>query len=272
MTRLEQKLMQLKSKKRKALNIYITCGALDVETSKRAIIEAVQNGADIIEIGIPFSDPLADGAVIQASSVMAIKQKMSISRVISIVRELRRTIDNPLIGMGYINNVLSYGYRFGNDYNGMERFVTEAKIAGLDGLIIPDVPHEESEQFRAICKRKNLHLIEFITPLTTPERMEATCKEASGFIYCVSNTGVTGVKELDYGQISSVAEKAREYTKAAMMVGFGIGNPQAAVAAAQKVDGVIVGSAVVKQLMNGNFNEAMNLIKSMREALDEAYH
>ena len=270
MTRLESKLNELKSKGRKALNIYITVGAPDVETSKRAIIEATKAGADIIEIGIPFSDPLADGPVIQASSAAAIKNRVSPYRVVNLVKDLRRSIDNPLIGMGYINSLMSYGYKYGNDYNGFERFVTEAKIAGMDGLIVPDVPHEESAQMRATSKRKGIHLIEFITPLTTPERMASTCKEASGFVYCVSNTGVTGVKELDFTQIGEVAAKAREYTDAAMMVGFGIGTPEAAVRASQMVDGVIVGSAVVKRLQEGKFTEAMDLISSMRTALDNA--
>ena len=271
MTRLESVLNDLKNKGRKALNIYITAGAPDVETSKRAILEAFKAGADIIEIGIPFSDPLADGPVIQASSTLALKNRMSPGKVLNLVKELRRSTNAPLIGMGYINSLMSYGYKFGLDYNGFERFVTEAKIAGMDGLIIPDVPHEESGQMRATAKRKGIHLIEFVTPLTTPERMSATCKEATGFVYCVSNLGVTGVKELDFEKIGEVATQAREYTNAAMMVGFGIGSPEAAVKAAEKVDGVIVGSAVVKRLQDGKYDEAMDLINSIRTALDAKY-
>ncbi len=270
MSRLESKLNELKNQGRKALNIYITAGAPDVETSKRAIIEATKAGADIIEIGIPFSDPLADGPVIQASSTAAIKNRMSPYRVVSIIKELRKNIDNPLIGMGYINSLMSYGYRYGNDYNGFERFVTEAKIAGMDGLIIPDVPHEESTQIKATSRRKGIHLIEFVTPLTTIERMESTCKDATGFIYCVSNTGVTGVKELDFSKIGEVTNQAREFTQTPLMIGFGIGTPQAAANAAKFADGVIVGSAVVKRLQENKFDEAMDLIHSMRVALDQS--
>ena len=269
MTRLESTLNEFKNKNRKALNIYITAGAPTIEMSKRAILESIKAGADIIEIGIPFSDPLADGPVIQASSSVAIKNHMSSGKVLSLIKELRRETSAPLIGMGYINSLMSYGYKYGNDYNGFERFVTEAKIAGMDGLIIPDVPHEESAQMRAISKRKGIHLIEFITPLTTEERMKSTCKEATGFIYCVSNTGVTGVKDIDFSRIGEVADKAREYTNAAMMVGFGIGSPEAAVKAAQKVDGVIIGSAVVKRLADNKFDEAMELVRSIRNALDK---
>lgn len=271
-TRLENTLYKIKNAGHKALNIYITAGAPDIETSKLAIIEAAKAGADIIEIGMPFSDPLADGVVIQASSVQALKNKMTMRGILNMIRDLRRVMDRPLICMGYVNNLMSFGYRFGIEYNGFERFVTEGKIAGMDGLIVPDVPHEESEQMRAISKRKNVHLIEFITPLTTEERMKATCSEANGFVYCVSNTGVTGVKELNYEQIGEVISLARNYTKVPMMVGFGIGNPEAAVQAAKYSDGVIIGSAVVKRLMDGKFDEAMELIKSVRTALDDTYH
>ena len=166
--------------------------------------------------------------------------------------------------------MISYGYRYGNDYNGFERFVTEAKIAGMDGLIVPDVPHEESAQMRATSRKKGIHLIEFITPLTSAERLKDTCSEATGFIYCVSNVGVTGVKELDFTQISEVATQAREVTSTPLMIGFGIGTPEAALSASKSVDGVIVGSAVVKRLMDGNFTGAMDLIAAMRSALDAA--
>ena len=270
MNRLDNTLENLKSKGRKALNIYITAGAPDYDTSKRAVIEAVHSGADIIELGIPFSDPLADGPVIQASSSAALRNRMSPYRVLTMVRELRRSIDAPIIGMGYINSMISYGYRYGNDYNGFERFVTEAKIAGMDGLIVPDVPHEESAQMHAISQKKGMHLIEFITPLTSTERMKATCTDATGFIYCVSNVGVTGVKELDFSQISEVAAQAREITSTPLMIGFGIGSPEAALSASKSVDGVIIGSAVVKRLMDGNFTGAMDLIQSIRSALDAA--
>ena len=270
MNRLDNTLDKLKSCGRKALNIYITAGAPDYDTSKRAVIEAVHSGADIIELGIPFSDPLADGPVIQASSAAALRNRMSPYRVLTMVRELRRSIDAPIIGMGYINSMISYGYRYGNDYNGFERFVTEAKIAGMDGLIIPDVPHEESTQMRATSRKKGIHLIEFITPLTSDERMKGNCTDATGVIYCVSNTVVTGVTDLDFSQISEVAVRAKEYTSAPLMIGFGIGTPEAAQNASKNVDGVIVGSAVVKRLMDGNFTGAMDLIQAMRSALDAA--
>lgn len=272
MTRLEKKLATLKSEGRKGLFIYITAGAPDIETSVRAMLDAERAGADVIELGIPFSDPLADGPVIQESSVKAIRNGMTLNGVLELVRRIRRESEIPLIAMGYINNLLSYAFDGSKEYNGFEKFVVDAKAAGLDGVILPDVPHEEAGEMRVISKRNAFHLVEFITPVTTVERMRETCSDADGFIYCVSNTGVTGVKELDFSVINKVAREARQFTSVPMAVGFGIGNAESAVRAAVETDGVIVGSAVVRRLLDGKFDDAMALIKSMRDALDQNYH
>ncbi len=272
MTRLEKKLSALRADGRKGLFIYITAGAPDVETSVRAMLEAERAGADVIELGIPFSDPLADGPVIQESSSLAVRNGMTTGGVLELVRRIRRESEMPLVAMGYINNLLSYGFDGQKVYDGYEKFVVDAKAAGLDGVILPDVPHEEAGSMRAISRRNEFHLVEFITPITTVERMRETCSEADGFIYCVSNTGVTGVKKLDFGVINRVARAARQFTSIPMAVGFGIGDAESAVAAAVETDGVIVGSAVVRRLLDGKFDEAMALIRSMRAALDQNYH
>ncbi len=261
-TRLEQVMEHLRAKDRKGIFIYITAGAPSVEDSMEAIRQAEKAGADVIELGIPFSDPLADGPVIQGASVQAIKNGMTVKGALDIVREVRKESEVPIVGMGYINNMLNYGF---------EKFVQDAKAAGMDGLILPDVPHEEAGELREICRKHEFHLVEFVTPGTTPERMQETFATADGFIYCVSNNGVTGVKKIDYGPIGQVVKKAREYTKVPLAVGFGIGSPEAAVEAAAEADAVIVGSAVVKRLLDGKQQEAMELIRSMRQALDEKY-
>ena len=264
MTRLEKKLAALKSEGRKGLFIYITAGAPDVETSVRAMLEAEKAGADLIELGI-------DGPVIQESSSLAVRNGMTTAGVLELVREIRKSSEMPLVAMGYINNLLSYGFDGSDNYNGFEKFVFDAKAAGLDGVILPDVPHEESAEMREISRRNEFHLTEFITPVTTVERMKDTCAHAAGFIYCVSNTGVTGVKELDFSTINRVVKAARQFTEVPMAVGFGIGNADSAVRAASETDAVIVGSAVVRRLLDGKFDDAMNLIKSMRDALDERF-
>lgn len=224
--------------------------------------QAEAAGADVIELGLPFSDPMADGPVIQTASVVALKNSMTLQKELEIVRKIRSFSDIPLIGMGYINNMYHYGF---------ERFVTDFKAAGMDGVIVPDVPHEESGEMRRICAAHDFHLAEFITPGTTAARMVETCQGATGFIYCVSNNGVTGVKKIDYSTIGRVCEEARQFTDTPLAVGFGIGSPTAAVEAAAHSDAVIVGSAVVKRLLDGKLEEAVQLIREMREALDKAY-
>ena len=261
-TRLEKTLADLRAAGKKGLFIYITAGAPSKEASLDAICRAEEAGADVIELGIPFSDPLADGPVIQAASVAAIRGGMTLEGALDMVRDLRQRTEIPIIGMGYINIMLNYGF---------DRLVQDASEAGMDGLILPDVPHEESAELHKTCAAHDFHLVEFVTPGTTPERMKKILSSANGFIYCVSNNGVTGVKKIDYGPIGEVAAKAREFTDVPLAVGFGIGSPEAAVEAASQADAVIVGSAVVKRLMDGQQEDAMRLIHDMRRALDAAY-
>ena len=154
-TRLDKKMAELKAAGKKGIFIYITAGAPDVETTLRAVREAEKAGADVIELGLPFSDPMADGPVIQSSSVCALKNGMTLKKELEIVREIRKFSEIPLIGMGYINNMYHYGF---------EKFVTDFKAAGMDGIIVPDVPHEESGEMRKICAVHDFHLAEFITP------------------------------------------------------------------------------------------------------------
>lgn len=262
-TRLENVLRKKKNMGRKALFIYITAGCPDVHTTLEAIRLAEENGADVIELGFPFSDPMADGPVIQAASVKALQAGMNLDLAKELMRDIRKTSDIPILGMGYINNMLHYG---------IEPFVVDFKALGMDGVIIPDLPHEEAEDMRRICRAHDFHLAAFVTPLTTEERMKETCKDATGFIYCVSNTGVTGITEVDYAVISTIAAETRKYTDIPLAVGFGIGSAKAAVAAAKEADAVIVGSAVVSHILNEDLDAAGALILSMREALDQTYH
>ena len=260
MTRLETKLQDLKAAKKKGLFIYIMAGAPDRETTLAAVKAAERAGADVIELGFPFSDPLADGPVIQEAGIKALRNGMTLAKVAELVREIHTFTDLPLVGMGYINHILKYG---------METFATDFKAAGLDGVILPDVPHEESASLRTILEKSGMHLIEFVTPGTTTARVRETCASASGFIYAVSVNGVTGVQEIDYSVIGKVAELVREETKVPLAVGFGIGSP--AVAAAAKAEAVIVGSAVVRRVLDDDLAGAETFIRSLREALDGAY-
>ena len=257
--RLDEKLAKLRAEGRTGLYIYVTAGCPSAEATVDIVRRAEEAGADVIELGLPFSDPMADGPVIQEASVIALRNGMTMTKALEIVKEIRKHSEIPLIGMGYINMVNHYGF---------EKFVEDFKAAGMDGVIFPDVPHEESDDMRRICAAHDFTLTEFITPGTTEERMEKTCKDACGFIYCISNYGVTGVKEIDYSIIGSVCKAARRYTDVPLAIGFGIGTPEAAARAGKQADGVIVGSAVVKQIIDGNIDGGIQLIADMRKALD----
>ncbi len=259
MTRLERKMAELAAAGKKGLIVYVTAGAPDEETSVRAIVEAAKAGADVIEFGLPFSDPMADGPVIQAAAVKALRGGMNSARELELLKEIRKQTDVPIVGMGYANPIHHYGYG---------KFVRDFKAAGMDGVIVPDMPHEESAELREIAAKEDFHVVEFVAPGTSPERMRETCADAKGFIYCVSNNGVTGEKKIDYAPIGRVCETARAFTKTPLAVGFGIGSPEAAVAAAAHADAVIVGSAVVRRLLDGKFDEAIRFIRSLRAALD----
>ena len=258
-TRLDEKLRKLRAEGRTGLYIYVTAGCPSAAATVDIVRRAEKAGADVIELGLPFSDPMADGPVIQEASVIALKNGMTMKKALEVVKEIRKHSESPLIGMGYINMVHHYGF---------EKFVTDFKAAGMDGVIFPDVPHEESADMRRICAAHDFTLTEFITPGTTEERMAETCRDARGFIYCISNYGVTGVKEIDYSIIGSVCKAARRYTEVPLAIGFGIGTPEAAARAAKQADGVIVGSAVVKQIIDGDIDGGIQLIADMRKALD----
>ena len=257
--RLDEKLAKLRADGRTGLYIYVTAGCPNAEATVDIVRRAEEAGADVIELGLPFSDPMADGPVIQEASVIALRNGMTMTKALEVVKEIRKYSEIPLIGMGYINMVNHYGF---------EKFVTDFKAAGMDGVIFPDVPHEESADMRRICAAHDFTLTEFITPGTTEERMAETCRDARGFIYCISNYGVTGVKEIDYSIIGSVCKAARRYTDVPLAIGFGIGTPEAAARAGKQADGVIVGSAVVKQIIDGDINGGIQLIADMRAVLD----
>ena len=222
----------------KAFIPFITCGDPDLETTEDVVLAAVENGADLIELGIPFSDPTAEGPVIQEANLRALTLNGGVTtdEIFDLVRRLRRKVEIPMVFMTYANVVFSYG---------IERFVSRAAELGMDGLILPDVPLEEKEEFDGVCKAYGLDLIPLIAP-TSHERIARIAREASGFVYCVSSLGVTGVRSritTDVGAMVELVKKEREIPCA---IGFGISTPGQAKAMAALADGVIVGSAIVK--------------------------
>ena len=222
----------------KAFIPFITCGDPDLETTSKLVREMAANGADLIELGIPFSDPTAEGPVIQAANIRALSGGVTTDKIFDFVAELRRDVKIPLVFMTYANVVFSYD---------AERFMARCCETGVGGIILPDLPFEEKDEFSAICKQYGVDLISLIAP-TSADRIAMIAKEAEGFIYIVSSLGVTGVRSQITTDISSIVKVIRENTDVPCAVGFGISNPEQAAKMSQYADGVIVGSAIVKQV------------------------
>ncbi len=222
----------------KAFIPFITCGDPDLETTAAAVREMVKNGADLIELGIPFSDPTAEGPVIQGANIRALKGGVKTDKVFSLVRELRTDVTVPMVFMTYANVVFSYG---------AEKFISTCAEIGIDGLILPDIPFEEKEEFLPLCKKYGVDLISLIAP-TSENRIGMIAKEADGFIYLVSSLGVTGERSEIKTDLSSIVKIIRDNTNVPCAIGFGISTPEQAKSMADISDGAIVGSAIVKLL------------------------
>ncbi len=251
-------------KNKKAFIPFITCGDPSLEVSEQLVVAMAQAGADLIELGIPFSDPTAEGPVIQAASTRALAGGVTTDKIFQMVRRLRKTVQIPMVFMTYANVVFSYG---------TERFVKTAADIGMDGLILPDVPYEEKEEFDSVCRVYGLDLISLIAP-TSHERISMIAREASGFVYCVSSLGVTGMRSeitTDVGQMVSLVKAEKNIPCA---IGFGISNPQQAREMARVSDGVIVGSAIVK--LCGEYGQdcvpyVADFVKKMKAAVSSCY-
>ena len=244
----------------KAFIPFITCGDPDLLTTAEAVREAARNGADLIELGIPFSDPTAEGPVIQGANIRALKGGVNTDMIFSFVRGLRQDVTVPLVFMTYANVVFSYG---------AERFISTCAEIGIDGLILPDIPYEEKDEFLPVCRKYGVDLISLIAP-TSANRVSMIAKEADGFIYLVSSLGVTGVRSEINTDLQSIVSIIRENTDVPVAVGFGISTPEQAKAMADISDGAIVGSAIVKLL--GKYGKEApkhigEYVKSMKDAL-----
>lgn len=222
--------------KHKAFIAFITVGDPDLETTERVVHAAVENGADLIELGIPFSDPTAEGPVIMEADEVALKAGTTTDKVFELTKKLRETITVPMVYMTYANVVFSYG---------CEKFAQKASDAGIDGLILPDVPYEEKEEFTEVFDRYGLDLISMIAP-TSEDRIAMIAKEAKGFIYMVSSLGVTGTRSEITTDISAMTDLVKKNSEVPCAVGFGISTPEQAAGMAELSDGAIVGSAIIK--------------------------
>lgn len=222
----------------KAFIAFITCGDPDLETTAAAVRAAVDNGADLIELGIPFSDPTAEGPVIQGANLRALKGGITTDKIFDFVRKLRCDVTVPMVFMTYANVVFSYG---------AERFINTCNRIGIDGLILPDLPFEEKDEFLPTCRKYGVDLISLIAP-SSKNRISMLAKEAEGFLYIVSSLGVTGIRSEIKSDLSSIVDLVRQNTDIPSAVGFGISTPEQAKKMADISDGVIVGSAIIKLL------------------------
>jgi tryptophan synthase alpha chain len=244
----------------KAFIPFLTCGDPDLETTAAAVRAAAANGADLIELGIPFSDPTAEGPVIQGANLRALKGGVTTDKVFDLVRELRRDVTIPMVFMTYANVVFSYG---------AEKFITTCRDVGIDGLILPDLPFEEKEEFLPLCRTCGVDLISLIAP-TSENRIAMIAGEAEGFLYIVSSLGVTGTRSEIKTDLASIVQVVRENTDLPCAIGFGISTPEQAAQMAALSDGAIVGSAIVKLLEKYGKDAPAHVgayVKSMKDAL-----
>lgn len=244
----------------KAFIPFITCGDPDLETTGKIVRAAVKNGADLIELGIPFSDPTAEGPVIQGANLRALSGGVTTDMIFDFVRELRQDVTIPLVFMTYANVVFSYG---------AEEFISTCAEIGIDGIVLPDLPFEEKGEFQPICAKYGVDLISLIAP-TSHDRIAMIAKEAEGFLYIVSSLGVTGTRSEITTDLSAIVKVVRENTDIPCAIGFGISTPEQAKKMAGISDGAIVGSAIIK-LMEQHGREAAEpvgaYVREMKRAI-----
>lgn len=247
----------------KAFIPFITCGDPDLETTAAAVKAAADNGADLIELGIPFSDPTAEGPVIQGANIRALKGGVTTDKIFGLVRELRETVKIPMVFMTYANVIFSYG---------AERFISTCRETGIDGLILPDLPFEEKGEFLPVCRKYGVDLISLIAP-TSENRISMIAGEAEGFVYIVSSLGVTGTRKEINTDLESIISVVRDNTDIPCAVGFGISTPEQARKMAEISDGAIVGSAIIKLLEKYGKDAPAYIgeyVKSMKDAVRQA--
>ena len=255
----------LKKQNRKALIPFITAGDPNPEITVQLMHQLAQSGADIIELGIPFSDPMADGPTIQRSSERALKHHVSLNGVLDMVAEFRKTdTDTPVVLMGYANPIEALGY---------ELFAVKAKACGIDGILIVDYPPEESGEWVQCLDRHGIDAIFLLSPTTPQERIEQVAKMAKGYIYYVSLKGVTGASHLDLQDVSVMLKQLRQYISLPIGVGFGIRDGLTAKAVAGLADAVVVGSRIIEEIEKSDGEELLhnvgNLLNTLRKAIDE---
>lgn len=265
MSRISQTFESLRRKGEKALIPFVTAGYPDLATTEKLIYEIEKNGADLLELGVPFSDPMADGPVIQYSSERALQKGTNLKMILALVKTVRLKTDMPIILMGYFNPFFSYG---------LKRFAEDAKRVGVDGVLVVDLPPEEADDMITHAGAVGLDLIFLLAPTSDQKRIDLIVKNATGFIYYVSLTGVTGIRSTLDRDIRKQVTRIKKITSIPIGVGFGISTPQQAKTIAKWADAVVVGSALIKKIKESKSPKAIvanvgKLIKSLKEAINK---
>jgi tryptophan synthase alpha chain len=258
MNRLAQRFTTIKEQKSKALVTFITAGDPDLATTAEMIHLLEDAGADIIELGMPFSDPMADGPTIQLSSERALSSGTTLEGILATVREVRATSSIPIILMGYLNPIHAYGY---------ERFASDAAAAGVDGVLLVDMPPEEAKEFLRAADSHDLNVIFLLTPTSDKSRITTVAELGRGFIYYVTVTGVTGARKDVSSSLGEELERVRKRIKLPIMAGFGISTPEQAASVAALADGVVVGSAIVKLFEQHRGSKLKNEVRRFVSAI-----
>ncbi|MFZ6017414.1 MAG: tryptophan synthase subunit alpha [Nitrospirota bacterium] len=257
MNRIEKTFKRLKAQNKKAFIPYIMAGDPSLEKTKDIVLMLEECGADIVELGVPFTDPLADGPTIQRASERALKEGVTLRKVIAFVKDLRQSTQIPIALMTYYNPVFKYGE---------ENFVRDAKDAGVDGVIIPDLPPDEADNFIKLSRKVDLDTIFLLAPTSTDDRIKKVIRASKGFIYYVSITGITGARLLLDGSIEALISEIKKYTDKPIAVGFGVSTPEEASQVASVADGVIVGSAIVRAVQEGR-ETLKDFVSKLRKAI-----
>ncbi|MCH7617558.1 MAG: tryptophan synthase subunit alpha [Chloroflexi bacterium] len=257
--RIEETFARLKAEGRTGFVAFLTVGYPDVESTLRIVPALIEGGADVIELGVPFSDPLADGPKIQKASFHALQQGVTVETCLDVVRKLRASgVEAPIVPMGYYNPLLAYG---------LARFTKDAAEAGVDGLIIVDLPPEESDEMLAACEAAGLRLIYLVAPTSTEERIREVARRASGFVYCVGVTGVTGERDEIAPGLAEFVGRVRNATNLPIAVGFGISLPKHFEAVARIADAAVIGSAIIDEIARSDPSEQSERLKSYAEVV-----
>ena len=255
MNRITKKFTELRSQNRGGFIPFIVAGDPNLEATKELVLLLAESGASVIELGVPFSDPVADGVTIQAAAERALLNPISVKDILRMVAEVRaEKCETPIIVFSYFNPILQFG---------LERFADEAVTAGVDGILVTDLVPEEAEEFRAILTAKNLSLIMLAAPTSSDERLKKICEKAGGFVYAVSRAGVTGARNETSGDAKTLVERLRKFTDLPIAVGFGISTAAQITETCKYADAAVVGSAIVAEI--GRLGDSAHLVKGVRE-------